>query len=278
MKICDAHNDFLTEIKTDKEKEDYIKFLKNNKSIRNVACVIWTSELITPLQTISEIKNNYLSKQNKKLILCIEDLGFINKNNFSFVINKLIEIKPFACGLVWNNDNNLGGGALGNSGLTSLGIKVIKELEKNNIIIDTAHMNEKTFWEFCQITTKPIYNSHCNLSYFKNHKRNINNEQIKKIVLSKGFIGLSFVQTFISNNLIDSNIIAKQLAYFVRNYGDEYIGIGSDFYGTKNLPIDLKTYSQFNNLKSALKKAGLQNKSINKILYKNFNKFMKSIK
>lgn len=275
MKICDAHNDFLTDIKSETEKINYINFLNDSKIIKYIAGVIWTTELHTPLETITKIYDNYFLKNNKKLFLCLEDLGFITENNFSFSIDKILNVRPFSCGIVWNYNNNLGGGALGNSGLTNLGIRVIKKLEDNNVIIDTAHMNEKTFWEFCKITSKPLYNSHSNLMYFKNNKRNLTDKQIKAIINSNGFMGLSFVQTFISNNLIDTEIIAKQLAYFVQNYGENNIGIGSDFYGTKKLPINLKNYIQFKNLKKSLKKQGLSNKTIKKILYMNFINFIK---
>ncbi len=277
MKICDAHNDFLTDIKSKDEKNNYIKFIKNNKSLKTVACVVWTTELKYPIETLNNFYKNCFEKPSKKLILCLEDLGFINKNNFDFCIKQIINLKPFSCGIVWNNDNNLGGGAFGKLGLTDLGIMVVKELEKNNIIIDTAHMNEKTFWQFAKITTKPLYNSHCNLSFFKQHKRNLNTKQIEYIVHSNGFIGLSFVQTFVSNNLIDARIIAKQLAYFVRNFGYNNIGIGTDFYGTKHLPTNLKTYNDFVNLKKALKAERLSNKIINNILYRNLYRYKKSV-
>lgn len=277
MKICDSHNDFLTEIKTFNEQMKYAKSLIKDKQIKHIACVIWTTELNMPLEVINNIHNNFAKIKSDKLILCIEDLGFITKNNLSFCINKIIEIKPFSCGIVWNNDNNLGGGAFGRKGLTLLGKLVIKKLEENNILIDTAHMNKKTYWEFSKITTKPIYNSHSNLTSFKKHKRNLNSKQIKNVIESNGFIGLSFVKSFISNNIIDSNKIANQIVYFINTYGENNIGIGSDFYGTNELPIDIKNYSEFKNLECALINKGIKNKTLKKIFYKNFENFINRI-
>lgn len=273
IKICDAHNDFLTE----EHSKNYVQKLKKNKSIKKVCCVVWTTKLNNPIDFLIKVKKEVI-KRSSKLIFCIEDLGFIKELNFLENMDLIIELKPFSCGIVWNLDNSLGGGTYGKKGLTLLGLSVIKELEKENIIIDTAHMNRKTFYQFCKITTKPIYNSHCNLCYFKDHKRNLNHKQILTIINSNGFIGLSFVQKFVSNNLIDAEIIAKQIKYFISNYGDKNIGIGSDFYGTKNLPVNLKNYNHFKFLYKALKKEGLTKQNIKNVLYKNFERFRNSIK
>ncbi len=278
MKISDLHNDFLTEISSEKNQKKYFDYLKRNKRIKHVACVVWTSKLKNPLDYLSMIHNKYFNKRYKdKFLLCIEDLGFINENNYQIVIKKIIELKPFYCGLVWNHDNNLGGGALGKKGLSKLGIEVVKKLELNNILIDTAHMNEKTFWQFSKITSKPIINSHSNIKYFNLHRRNLSDKQIKRVKLSQGFIGYSFVQSFISKNKVDSKIVARQIHYLVKKYGDEIIGLGTDFFGTNDLPFDLKTYDNINNLKKNLKDLGLSNTSINKILYKNFDNFIKNL-
>ena len=42
-------------------------------------------------------------------------------------------------------------------GLSKLGKSVVKILEENNILIDTAHLSRKAFKDFSKITTKPIF-------------------------------------------------------------------------------------------------------------------------
>ena len=81
------------------------------------------------------------------------------------------------------------------------------------------------------------------------------------------------MQTFISNKSITAKDIALQMAFFVRKYGDDYLSIGSDFFGAKNLPVDLNSYFDLKNLKICLKEQGILNKSIRKIFYENFLKF-----
>ena len=76
--------------------------------------------------------------------------------------------------------------------------KDLKLLEENNILVDTAHLSRKAFYDFAKITTKPIYNSHANLNTLFAHPRNLTNKQIEKIVQSNGFLGLTIYEHFIS--------------------------------------------------------------------------------
>ena len=279
MKIFDVHNDFLTSIKNNKKRKQYLELINNNKNIDKICCVIWTSKIKKPLKYIKKIYDLFFKKnKNKKIFLCIEDLGFINKKNLEESLLLLKGVKPFYCGLVWNYDNNLGGGAYGKKGLTKLGIKVIKFLEENKILIDTAHMNRKTFSNFSKITSMPIINSHSNFNFLKRHKRNLINSQIKSIINSKGQICLSFVPEFIGEYFIESSIIARQIANFTARFGYKSLSVGTDFYGTNNLPLDLKNYSHFKNLQNELLNLGFNKKTIDCIFYKNMKNFYKKIK
>ena len=277
MKFCDNHNDFLTELKTEKEISNYINKINKDKNLKYVCAVIWTSKIKKPLKVLKDIYDKYFLTKTK-LLFCIEDLGFINKKNLSESLSLLIKLKPFYCGLVWNNDNLLGGGAYGKKSLTKLGKVVIQTLEKNKILIDTAHMNKKTFYGFAKISNFPIYNSHSNLTFFKADKRNLNLKQIKTIVNSKGLICLSFVQAFIFDYLIDLQFIIKQTAYLIAKIGDNNISFGSDFYGTKKLPIDLTRYENLKKLRFCMIKEGISQESVDKIFYKNFLNFKNKIK
>lgn len=279
MKICDCHNDFLTEFKNFEDKKAYIKnSIIKNKYIKKIACVIWTSKLNNVTDFID--KNfKLLQPYNKKILLSLEDINFVAEDgeiDFEF-LNYLSKYKIFSCGLVWNNDNMLGGGAYGKKGLTNLGKKFVQNLESRKILIDTAHMNRKTFYKFIKITRYPIYNSHSNIYSFKRHKRNLSDNQIKTIINSNGFIGLSFVCEFISDKIVDCNKVALQIKFFIDKFGCDNIGIGSDFYGTTNLPTNLKDYSDLKNLKKSLRNQGVSLKIINKIFYKNFINFQKRL-
>ena len=275
MKIFDAHNDFLTEL-NNVQRKAYISWVEKYCKKTKIIAQVWTTELKHPMRAILQLKKEVEGKKN--FVFTIEDLGFLGKKNFKERLEDIITQKPFSCGLVWNNDNILGGGAMGQSGLTKLGEHVVKRLEESGIIIDTAHMNEVTFWDFCKITTKPIFNSHCNFFDLCHHPRNLKDEQIKAIVDSGGIVCLSFVSYFIKEmGTVSCSDIAEQIKWFIKKYGDKNIGIGSDFFGTSELPLDLKTYVNFDNLKSALRKIGLSGRQIKDIFCGNLTRFLRKV-
>ena len=275
MKIFDAHNDFLTELNV-RQRRAYVHWLKKYCKGTKIFAQVWTSELKQPMKKLMDFKKEIDKANMRNLVFAIEDLGCLNERNWKKNIKCIVKLRPFSCGIVWNNDNSLGGGAFGKSGLTRLGEKVVATLERAGIVVDTAHMNEQTFWNFCKITTKPIFNSHCNIYELNPHARNLKDEQIREIVKSGGIICLSFVKYFVSQNeKVKMHNIAEQIVWFVKKYGDRNVGIGSDFFGTKELPNDLKSYIDFEKLKEELYLLGLNNGQIKRIFYKNLNKFYK---
>ena len=272
IKLIDCHNDFLTKLETIKEKVQYIKSLKN---VKVIMCAVFTTEQKLGIKELNKLKNELYILQTYtkvKLIFTIEDIGFVDSRE---KLNKLLRLKPFSVTLCWNNKNCLCSGALENGGLTEWGKFVIKELEKNKIIIDTAHLNKQSFKDFVKITTKPIFNSHSNIFELYKNKRNLNNYQIKQIVNSKGFMGITIYNKFISNNKITSFEIANQLNYLIKKYGYKNFGFGTDFFGINILPKDINNYLDFNKIKNHLKNMGYNNKIIKHIFYKNFLLFKK---
>ena len=278
MKICDAHTDFLTEIKDRKDREEYVKSIR--KVIGTISCAVFTTNSTICLKDVENFKTEldyYNKKYKTKLLLSIEDLGFIKSIEELY---ELIKLKPISVTLTWNNENQFAGGAHTNKGLTKLGEKVVKILEENNILIDTAHLSKKAFKEFSKITTKPIYNSHSNIYVLHKHKRNLKDCQIKKIVKSGGFLGLTFYQNFISNEKITMHDIALQFDYIIEKFGYKNIGLGTDLYGIKKefLPTDFESYFDVKKLAQELKKLNYSKKIINAIIYKNYKKFIKNFK
>ncbi len=278
MKISDAHTDFLTEIKNQKEREKYINKIKNK--IKTISCAVFSTNSTI---SVKDVENYFLEtkKYNKKfkinLLLSIEDFGFVDNED---ELNKLIKLKPFSVTLTWNYENQYAGGAYTNKGLTKKGINVIKKLEENNILIDTAHLSRKAFNQFSKITTKPIFNSHSNINQLFKHKRNLTDRQIKRIVNTDGFLGLTFYEKFISSEKISCKDIALQLDYLIKKFGHKNFGVGTDLFGVENqyLPKDFKSYFDVENLIYELKQLHYSNKIIKAIFYKNFQKFIKNCK
>ena len=266
--LLDLHNDFLTEL----DENNYEKYLKNCEQILCQICApIWTTNLRNPISYISS-KIDLISNYNliQKPYLCLEDLGFVS--NFEILKNWQL----LYCGICWNNSNKYCGGAYGVGKITSKGKKLVSFLQNNNIIVDCAHMNISSFNDFANITNKPIFCSHTGFCDIVKDKRNLEKSQLDLIVSSGGLVGLYFVGKYISTKKCNIDDIVKNILYFVENYGTKNLAIGSDFYGTDDLPEEVHTYNDFNKIKQKLLKNGLNIEEIDDIFYNNAISFIKN--
>lgn len=277
MKIFDLHNDFLLKLKKDKRKNAYLKD-KKLKDVFSIASAVWTSEM-SQEKAFKSVKNGFLFVENYNrnnldinvnLRLAIEDMHFISKRYLYEIINQ----KPIYCGLTWNYDNILAGGALEGGDVSLLGLEIIKELEKGGIMIDTAHLSEKSFMTFSSATEKPILCSHTAVNSLVSNNRNLKDYQIQMIKESGGLVGVALVGQFLTNDKKATvNDIARHIDYIVSRYGEEIVALGTDFYGTKNLPKKIKNYNNLILLKERLNILGYSNKTIENIFYKNAESF-----
>ncbi len=220
------------------------------------------------ITTYKELLKNY--KKNKfSSILALEDGGYINNiNDLYYLYNKGIKL---IC-LTWNYPNSLGYPHSINKNLTSLGIDVIKEMEKLNMIICVSHLSDKGFYDVYNNTTKPFIASHSNSRSVHNHSRNLTDDMIMKINERKGLIGINYYNEFVSNK--DETLIEDLIKHIkhIKNIASiDVVALGSDFDGINNKVEFEGNYDMlFNELKKHFTEL-----EIDKITYLNAAKFLK---
>ncbi len=273
LRICDTHNDFLTELEV-KDLANYIEDCKS-KGVEKICASYWSSEKNEVEIEKDIFKSANVLQECGDCLLHIEDLWWVKDEE---KLKSLDNLKPFSCSLTWNFDNVLAGGSKGNGGLTLWGKKCLKVLSECGVVIDVAHLNRKSFWQVAKVLRNHIYCSHTGFYGVVKHKRNLTDMQIDYIVRSNGFIGLFFFDQCTKNRTNKMNFcvddIVGNLNYFTSRWGCNNIGIGSDFYGIETKPVGLSDYEDFENLKTAMKKAGYSKNQIERIFYKNFNSFL----
>lgn len=238
---------------------DDFKEYKNDKNIKKV----WDKE------DLDYVLNN----EKIGALLTIENGSAISGNieNVNVLYDKGVRVM----GITWNEDNDLGSGALTkcDSGLTDLGKEYIKKLDNKGIIVDVSHASERTFWDVANTTMKTFVATHSCVYNLCNHSRNLKDEQIKEIASRGGIIGLCFVSKFLSNegNASISDVI-EHIKYIRRLVGIDYVGIGSDFDGVdlENMPKDLKCVNDFKKLELYMKNESFTEEEINKVFGENW--------
>ena len=165
-----------------------------------------------------------------------------------------------------------------NEGLTKKGIELVKELNKEGIIVDLAHISYKGFFDAIENSEKPPFVSHTGVCGVKNMWRNLSDEQINAIKEAGGIIGIIFYPYFLSS-IFSRKIehLVRHIAYIAEKFGTDIISIGSDFDGfIFSVPKGLEDVSKYQNLAHALIKAGFKEEEVKKIFYENALRFFKS--
>ena len=135
--------------------------------------------------------------------------------------------------LVWNDDNELGSGPYGSAkGLTTFGREVVAELEKQNIIIDISHLNEKGVADVFALATKPLVATHSNSRHVHEHKRNLDDTQLTYLIEYQGLCGINYYPAFV-NGQEDCSLedIKAHIEHILELGGEDILALGSDFDG-----------------------------------------------
>ncbi len=165
----------------------------------------------------------FLSLEGGEPIRTVEDL------------NKLYELGVRMIAPTWNFKNKIACGVMEkeDTGLSAFGEKIVCEMNRLGIIIDVSHLSERSFWDVCRITKRPICASHSNSKSVKDNLRNLTDEQFVAIAKTGGVIGINFYPPFLGDSIED---IVRHIDHFLSLGGEDNIGLGSDFDGVDCLP------------------------------------------
>lgn len=222
---------------------------------------------------------NYFKKELKnkpdKLtpILTVEG-GLLIENDLSRV-KTLYNDGVKVLTLTWNGENQIAGGADTDVGLKDFGYQVIDQLNRFDMATDLSHLNKKSFYGAIEVANKPIITHSC-LVCIKEHRRNIDDNQLKYLVQKGGIFGLCFYPVFLGCRDIFENIY-KNIFHILDMGYEDYLSIGSDFDGAD---MDKKLYdiSAVPLLYEYLKSQHINENILNKIFFDNAYKFFELTK
>ncbi len=183
--------------------------------------------------------------------------------------------------LAWKTNNEIGGGAFSEGGITPYGKDFIKEAEKLGVVLDVSHLNRESFYDFMDIAEKPFVASHSNIDIvntYKSTKRNLTKEQLSLIKERNGVVGINFYVDFIEDeNAVGFDAFVRQLDTFLEMDCENVIALGSDYDGCKINPL-LSGVEKLPGLYEYLIDRGYSENILNKLFYQNAEDFFKKIK
>lgn len=266
MKLFDLHCDTLYRAYTEKSTlfndEFHISFNKSKYMDKYIQCLaVWIPDEYRG-ESAEKLFLGCVGKLNEQIkdtgiIKCMtkDDFDRVNKTGVVLTVEsgaalggKLENIRKYAdigvkmMTLTWNGTNELGDGVgVENSkGLSEFGRKAVKELERNNIILDISHASERLFYDVAETAESPLVASHSNSKKICSHKRNLSDSQFDIIKKSGGIVGLNFCIDFLNNNAEKSSMydVIRMAEHFLSLGGEKMIAMGGDFDGA-DVPRDL---------------------------------------
>lgn len=96
------------------------------------------------------------------------------------------------------------------NGLTDFGREVVRELNRLGVMVDVSHVADTTFWHALETSRAPVIASHSSVRAISNHPRNMSDEMIRALGQRGGVIQITFVDTFLSQELYDAQEAARE--------------------------------------------------------------------
>ncbi len=175
-------------------------------------------------------------------------------------------------------------------GLTKEGRELVKEMDKLGMVMDATHLTDEGFDEALDLFQGQVWASHHNCRSLVPHQRQLNDEQIKRLVERDAVIGGCLDVWMLKPNLKQRQINPREAGANLEVLIDHYdhicqiagnslhIAIGSDLdgtFGTEQSPYDLDTIADLQKYQHLLAKRGYTDADIENIFYKNWLRLMR---
>lgn len=257
--IADAHCDVLA---PDSEF-DAGSLEKRGVSLMGCAIFEGRTPALDFIQTQLEIYKTLPLHEGKRRILTLEGMSVVYR--WPALFEEITETGLRCAAPVWNGENRFGGGADCRIGLTDFGKRSVRELEKRGVSVDLAHMCSETFRDTMKILRSRPLISHTDCARLCPHRRNLTDEQIRAIIASDGFIGVTGYPPFLGGVSA-----AAHIRHICELGGERNVGFGSDI-GMTDGAVGPAFYEEAT---AELIGSGATAEQIERIGYENFRRFL----
>jgi membrane dipeptidase len=91
------------------------------------------------------------------------------------------------------------------NGLTDFGKDIVREMNRQGIMVDISHVSDKTFYDALEVSKAPLIASHSSCRALCNHPRNMTDDMIKALAAKGGVIQINYEKSFIDQNYKDAS-------------------------------------------------------------------------
>jgi len=86
------------------------------------------------------------------------------------------------------------------NGLTDYGKEIVREMNRQGIMVDISHVSDKTFYDALEVSKAPLIASHSSCRALCDHVRDMSDEMIKALAAKGGVIQINYEKSFIDQD------------------------------------------------------------------------------
>jgi membrane dipeptidase len=90
------------------------------------------------------------------------------------------------------------------NGLTDFGKDIVREMNRQGMLVDISHVSDKTFYDALEISKAPLIASHSSCRALCNHVRDMSDDMIKALASKGGVIQINYEKSFIDQAYKDA--------------------------------------------------------------------------
>jgi len=90
------------------------------------------------------------------------------------------------------------------NGLTDIGKDIVREMNRQGIMVDISHVSDKTFYDALEVSKAPLIASHSSCRAICNHVRDMSDEMIKALAAKGGVVQINYERSFLDQAYKDA--------------------------------------------------------------------------
>ncbi|MBZ5702187.1 MAG: dipeptidase [Acidobacteriia bacterium] len=112
------------------------------------------------------------------------------------------------------------------NGLSAFGKDVVREMNRQGILVDISHVSDKTFYDALEVSKAPLLASHSSVRAISNHPRNMSDDMIKALAAKGGVIQINYERNYLSQEYNDAyktvaGDVSRMEEQFQKKCGDD---------------------------------------------------------